>query len=289
MGCWNGTCFISNLPIMAGQPVVGFVIEYFSWSKGKGNYSGVCYPNDFANPFAMSFEGTYDDYGGIENVDSDSVAIKYLLNLFNATDPLELIRDIERDEKTITLYRTEQENNVGLIMAHKSIVDRLVSSYTKSRYGYNVDVDDLVSKLGDIRDFNTRKDDLQKALDSGGPNALDREDLRVLLGFVSGPEMLGLHVDILERKDYQHMINFVILLNKEKYDKEFAQILKRDHIIRSSMHKLRKLWIGPAGKGSQSKYHSEHLKLIEAMKEHIFDSFRDPADAYRTFLGEDEW
>lgn len=60
MGCWNATCFISNLPIMAGEPCVGFLIT------STGNMGNTSYPDDRYRPITPPIEGIYDDYGGIE-------------------------------------------------------------------------------------------------------------------------------------------------------------------------------------------------------------------------------
>ena len=51
MGCWNHTCAVSSMPIMAGEPVM--VVPSLK-------IQGVL------NPFAFPFEGEYNDYGFIE-------------------------------------------------------------------------------------------------------------------------------------------------------------------------------------------------------------------------------
>jgi hypothetical protein len=84
MGCWNGTCFISNLPIRHGDEVVGFVISYDNF-KDEVGYSGSCYSEAYARPLGLPFFGTYDDYGGIEDI-KESIATKYLCHKFNEKD-----------------------------------------------------------------------------------------------------------------------------------------------------------------------------------------------------------
>ena len=65
MGCWNETCQISNLPIMAGEECLVFLVENVDISRkrpissGLGSkYKVVCSP----------VCGEYDEYGGLDNL-----------------------------------------------------------------------------------------------------------------------------------------------------------------------------------------------------------------------------
>lgn len=60
MGCWNGTCAISNLHITAGTPVAVFMLL-----KVKGENS-FCYGNALYDVCPIPFYGEYNDYGGVE-------------------------------------------------------------------------------------------------------------------------------------------------------------------------------------------------------------------------------
>lgn len=63
MGCWNGTCNISKLPIFHGDDIV--VIPLVAVSDDLS--TSTCYPTDNFVPFAMPIFGKYNDYGGIED------------------------------------------------------------------------------------------------------------------------------------------------------------------------------------------------------------------------------
>lgn len=76
MGCWNATCNISNLPICAGEKVV-MIPLYKSTESTSFN---TCYPWDNFVPFAFPLIGDYDDYGGIENVETCEENKKYLMS-----------------------------------------------------------------------------------------------------------------------------------------------------------------------------------------------------------------
>lgn len=64
MGCWNETCFLTGLPIFAGQPVKLIFIAH----DGNGGWL----------PAALPVHGYYDDYGGIESAVRDEAALQML-------------------------------------------------------------------------------------------------------------------------------------------------------------------------------------------------------------------
>jgi hypothetical protein len=64
MGCWNGTCGVSGLPIRAGEKIRVFILQYQNNEQIEGG--GSCYSNHLWTPYGPAIEGTYDDYGGIE-------------------------------------------------------------------------------------------------------------------------------------------------------------------------------------------------------------------------------
>ncbi len=63
MGCWNETCYMSNLPILWGDKIVLFVLGPTSNQR----IYETCYPDDNYVPLGFPIVGEYDDYGGIEN------------------------------------------------------------------------------------------------------------------------------------------------------------------------------------------------------------------------------
>ena len=65
MGCWNETCFISNLPIRHGDEVYLFVLAPISAVNQEGP---LCNPDDRYIPVGFPIAGEYDDYGGIKNI-----------------------------------------------------------------------------------------------------------------------------------------------------------------------------------------------------------------------------
>lgn len=74
MGCWNETCFLSNLPILAGERIVLIpLISSFGIESGK-----TCEVTDNYAPLGFTFKGKYDDYGGIREYTTESIFKDFL-------------------------------------------------------------------------------------------------------------------------------------------------------------------------------------------------------------------
>lgn len=66
MGYWNGTCMISNLPIISGEKIkLIFLLPKYSPVTMCGE-SAYVYPTDILTPCLLPISGKYDDYGSIE-------------------------------------------------------------------------------------------------------------------------------------------------------------------------------------------------------------------------------
>lgn len=74
MGCWNETCYMSNLPILWGDKIALIVLGPTSIQKISEN----CYPEDNYVPLGFPIIGEYDDYGGIENAVINPYMEQYL-------------------------------------------------------------------------------------------------------------------------------------------------------------------------------------------------------------------
>lgn len=72
MGCYNGTCGFSNLPINRGDEVVFIPLVKQQTKDWQYPDAGVSmYSTLNFRPFMFPVRGTYDDYGGVENIDKE--------------------------------------------------------------------------------------------------------------------------------------------------------------------------------------------------------------------------
>lgn len=60
MGCWNGTCAVSNLHVTHGTEVAVFLL------LKNSRENSFCYGNALYDVCPVPFYGKYDDYGGVE-------------------------------------------------------------------------------------------------------------------------------------------------------------------------------------------------------------------------------
>ena len=72
MGCWDETCMLTHLPIIVGEKTVAVFIAQ------KRNSLDTCYSDSIFAPISLPFFGQYDDYGRLENIAKDDVALKIL-------------------------------------------------------------------------------------------------------------------------------------------------------------------------------------------------------------------
>lgn len=61
MGCWNGTCAVSNLHVMNGQKVAVFML------LKNSKIDSFCYTSAMYDVVPVPFYGNYNDYGAVEN------------------------------------------------------------------------------------------------------------------------------------------------------------------------------------------------------------------------------
>ena len=95
MGCWNGTCNISNMPIFAGDKVVFIPLMRIHDSV----VFNACYPTDNFIPLGFPIVGEYNDYGGLEDIEISDVNRDYFYTLnfyFAGRDEEEKYRKVKK-------------------------------------------------------------------------------------------------------------------------------------------------------------------------------------------------
>lgn len=263
MGCWNGTCGLSNLPIKNGEEIVLFIVKEKNLLNCNGG--GYCYPTDLFEPISLPIVGEYDDYGAIENIKNEDLILpkiremfkeKNLINLLDEISDLDMntaslyqiIREIERgniaspeNPSILKLYESEgiiksRYLNVGIIMFHKKLYDTVIkkvySGCHKKRY---LDI------------IESSKDALE-----GDLKYLDNIKKAILWKA--------------SRIPFEFTIDYLIdsVLNSD--DKLLDKIVEVD-TINSVLLSLRKSWIPQCGAGSQEYIHSEYVSVANFILE----------------------
>ncbi len=99
MGCWNHTCFLSNLSISAGEEMA--LMTLIQTRPGMGS----CRPTEHYYAAPVMIYGKYDDYGGMENC--HGTEIEYLMQEFIDSHTLEegmSVEDFTREGDAGGLY-----------------------------------------------------------------------------------------------------------------------------------------------------------------------------------------
>lgn len=153
MGCWNGTCGISQIHIRAGEEVVVFPISQVM-------FSDLCYTTSFWTPFTVPFYGKYDDYGNAD--ETHGIGLKLMLSELKRAvitaddeDVDELFEEEEDDEGSyfggeqmfwerahagnlmVRGHAHHPKVRVDKVFIKKSILDHLAANYVFESYDYD--------------------------------------------------------------------------------------------------------------------------------------------------------
>jgi len=148
MGCWNGTDFLTQLPINAGEKVrLVFITESPYKDEEQRNFAGYCYTTGMYFPRGLPIRGEYNDYGGINNI-VPSFAHERMVEAFKedcAPEPFDSERDkyIDRnslDPAKITLEYVLDRAQEGCLNVYDGHSDKL------NKYEHEV----FLAKLKDL-------------------------------------------------------------------------------------------------------------------------------------------
>lgn len=276
MGCWNGTCGLSQLPIGAGDDVVLFVLEQKHEGFG-GGINGFCYATDLYAPVMMPILGKYNDYGSVEDMQPGS---EHLLEFFNREldkrifvlkehidDDEEdinehelfanleaLIDDIERG-KVYTKERrypdgTEYKSFFGLFMIHTAIYKKVMANF-KARVPYGKE--DTIYRLMYEKNLN-KINESREPLEADSLKAMMRDfDMDRIFSYDDAKVNFRLYTDINKLEAMSAI--------------DLASLVTDFRCFGSCMSLMRKLFIPQAGAGSQSSEYGLHMVMFEGIKE----------------------
>lgn len=295
MGCWNGTCGISQLPIRCGDKVKTFLMLQSEYATQIGG-AGVCYSTAHFRPWFFAVDAEYNDYGSIENIKPDWNS-KYMLKTFqkwlkegkvkildddaeiNSPDITEfktlddVFDCVERGALVCNLKTTRfdyekkehipvtVELRVGMFLVLEPVFTTLLSQadlyYAIPAHKYYRDSND--EKYTNARDaiIKYRKGNLTDK---------NMADLNEMIFGMAVDNLLGGLIE--EHCAFKH---YKTLLQKPKsidIDVFFAKV-KETEAIGLAMSYLRKLWIPQAGQGSQSEDLNFNKALVAGMQLHF--------------------
>lgn len=110
MGCWNGTCIISNLPITHGDRIKLLFLYGTNLVPDTGWNSpiGSCHPDGVWSVMPSVISGKYNDYGSIEEVD-ENIFTKTTLKIFQTLFKSGSIKiELDRGEESVEFKTIEE-------------------------------------------------------------------------------------------------------------------------------------------------------------------------------------
>lgn len=278
MGCWNGTCGISRLPIRAGEPVYGIVIRPPAWAMlwmpRETDISGYCYAHGMYYPLTLFFKGVYDDYGGIEDLEESP-----LLQIHNDIVTEGMVVDVPGDGMAKYDGKPNPESSflekINLMERERFFVkDSYAPLNDDGKVAETIEMNvpvglwmvhaDLIRHMEDGYTAATLKDRLllDKLLDGETTCALDRYwaldmDHRDLLSI---PDRHSYNISPYG----QAFLNAIASKNADEARAISEEVIKYMTIL-SMMSRLRVGFHPQSGKGSQASSYSSHKALAKAM------------------------
>lgn len=281
MGCWNKTCGLSNLHILAGSRVYVFILEQNTVANDR------CYTTAMFSPVLLPFTATYDDYGGGEDCGGfvDLVVAGIRDNLIEVEQGDNEYHDIAvmregfdaeymfraiLESRLQTRHYSGKPTLVDAVMFRADVVDDLLSTYVIKQYvgddtGEEDAVDGYLSyKFADvIKDIPKFVQHLVDKTSSAGSSNHIIQDY----GGVNKVHRLLQHVDI-DSYRYSRLVGFTDLVvdalkeGRTKYIEElFGQYLI-GVFLDVFMDKTRKMWLPGGHEGSQNQDQDAYWALI---------------------------
>jgi hypothetical protein len=250
MGCWNGTCLISNLPIYAGDEVVFFVLKRKCGAELDDVEHGHCYADALYEPLLYPIVGDYDDYGCIENVREDfSLIEKYFENI-------EV--DKKEWEKDDDVFRNIERGNYKehtFALIHKDVYNILVGHLSNRKEWW--------SKNKSVKDF------VMKNIEEKTKEYFDNKQIwEKIEGVTDIPTPLIGTDDIVCGRGSR---DYFVAKYLETLDEALLNKLVETHLVHCVLGLCRKFWFPQTGAGSQDSevdlYEILTNKMIEKCKQ----------------------
>lgn len=287
MGCWNGTCNISNMPIFEGDKVV--LIPLMKVHEGAA--FNTCYPTDNFIPLGFPIIGYYNDYGGLYDIEISDVNREY----FKSLDFYFLGREEEGSYKKVKEYEnfedfvndvlcsvegcyvdvrdmdlaevellTDKMAEINFMMVHFELYNALMNNMKNRKpYGECESFENLLrDKFSFV--FNTELNRIVMAKPfSVSNNGTIDIGMQMLLKY-------GIHLisnSIFNKGDsfYEHRWDYFveIMIEDESIREELIKCAVDKYIFMTVLSRMRKGYLCDSGCGSQSAETKLHLIMAE--------------------------
>ncbi len=302
MGCWNGTCGITQLPIFSGDPVVVFLlIENRLEDRVEWAANGHCYSNQYWTTRSIQLYGEYNDYGWFEF--DDDWNSRFTLNAFQ-DDLVEMdlgenkYHDISVTKKSINSLEAVGEaihedrlfvHSVDLMSNKK--MDRAIGTFAVHRRVFDAIVELGIDIYKGEITVKTLLESADEYIKKQREYVLSDTFSRMGFDFMIGEHPSNVFSGVFGRGMGEFSsVNGAHILYRDKIrtmiiagatDDELKPILEelsKYYIFDSAMGNLRKTWMPQAGSGSQADGLDLHKTVMNAALSRIKDYEDDIED-----------
>lgn len=251
MGCWNGTCGLTQLPINCGNKVIVFPLKQTSYEDLSSVGGALYYSNDIFTPISIPVIGEYNDYGALENIEDGEKVYEYFVSLI---DDGKLTMDLKETarpsniEELITAIKRGAIKGISFMMVHYEAYIRVMEeAYDRVYYGENFGFKTKWMELGRkyIEDVRQADNDLLIRIE--------------LMGNRFASAVRGIR-----RPEMRWFLDKLVEAHDEKLLESLVDLIAFEMVMGFS----RKLWIPQAGGGSQCEERTYHKVLAEFVIEH---------------------
>lgn len=320
MGCWNGTCGITQLAIHSGEPTIGFLIVRNHPDGWAAN--GHCYSTQYWCPLSLHIEGIYNDYGTLEDVDEGDwnyqLALKYIkANLIekdlgdNQYHDVPVKKDDLGWEKLADAIHEDRLElvtggfwkqyyphvtglSVGLMMVHKKVFDAIIDGGIVGWRRDKITMETLTKDGWDIVEYFRKSHRLTASAITDSEKAIARMVARSNMDIVCSNDkdnnlkhitISGEGADFNTGKHYMQCLSDKVAEGAS--NSELEAIIKKMaefYIFSCAMSMMRKTWMPQSGAGSQS----DDMELYTTVNQTVDGIITERLSLYAAQDAEDE-
>lgn len=277
MGCWNGTCGISNLPIRNGQRVAVVLLVK------QNRFDSWCYPSAVYDVAPLLFWGTYNDYGAAEDNTGYGLPLlleglcKNLIEIPQGENPYHDIPVLREKFDVELLWEAVHEGRlfiegygnkyqVEAVMIHGDIYDALmrdfrISSYNSEIGSFDISIDDIRATI--LQYIELLRESAKSPIFQYTTELVDWANQKKCLAasFLSFRRNEGSHFRIIDPVDAIHG-----LIEKDDWKglEEFLNEALNVVWLNAVMSYARKIWSPQSGAGSQNSSSRVYRVLSQA-------------------------
>ena len=227
MGSWNGTCGVSQLPIISGDKVRLFILIPNQIEGIKEEPNSFVYSTDLFRPLGLPIRASYSDYGAVEDIEED-FNTKIIFNELKSTVVLPRDKPFSADDEV------ETDDNDYLKVVSVDGGDITVIERNKHK------AEPFVVKAVDLRQSNRENfyddmGDLQKTIEliernviEQGPNIVNRFYAKPGLFMVRENVFQAISADIKDGDDFRYKTIKQMGESIDEFIKNYQKLLEEE-------------------------------------------------------------